>query len=110
MARTLGGGDQGNFLDITCVPDSTFETEIAALIAAGSNPNDKLVTFTYSDNYEVTSAADGATPDGIVLNYEKHNTYGYLLTVRVFGYTDQNGTWHNANCIITIPYEGTIAL
>ena len=30
--RTLGNGDRGYFLDIACVPDSTFKTELDALI------------------------------------------------------------------------------
>ena len=110
MARSLGGGDRGSFLDITCVPDSTFKTEIDALIAASTKVVGKLVSLTFVANYEVTSPADDAIADGEIIAYEKHNTYYYLLTVRLFSYIDQNSVRHTPVCIKTLPYSGTIAL
>ena len=112
MARSIGGGDTGTHLDIPCWPDSTFKDEIDALIAAGTAvEGSKLVTFTFSNNYEVTSAADGAVPDGKVIKVEKDATNGYLLTVRVFHVTDQNSGHFNPVEIISLPNsDGTIAL
>ena len=107
--RTLGNGDRGYFLDIACVPDSTFKTELDALIAAGTTPVGKLVTLTFAVNYEVTSAAEDAIPDGEVLSWDKVNG-SYKLGVRLFHYTDQNSASHQPTCIKTLSYEGTIAL
>jgi len=112
MARSIGGGDAGNHLDIPCWPDATFKAEIIVLEAAGTAiEGSKLVTFTFSNNYEVTSAADGAVPDGKVIKVEKDATYGYLLTVRVFHCTNQNAGNFNPTEVITLPNsDGTIAL
>ena len=112
MARSIGGGDVGNHLDIPCFPDATFKAEIIALIAAGTAiEGSKLVTFTFSNNYEVTSAADGAVPDGKVIKVEQDATYGYLLTCRIFHVTDQNAGHFNPVEVITLPNsDGTIAL
>lgn len=108
--RIYGGGDVGNFLDVVCVPDSTFTSEITALIAAGTKVDGKLVTLTFANNYEVTSAADGAIPDGQVIASEGNATSGYVLTVRLFSYIDQNAVRHTPVCIKTLPYSGTVAL
>lgn len=109
-----GHGNQGTALAITAVPDSTFITEITALIAAGTNVVGKLVTLTFSANYEVTSAADGAIVDGIVTGYEpKTGASGntYLLDVDLIHYEDQNSNGHTPVCIRNLPYnDGTVAL
>ncbi len=108
--RTLGGGDVGNFLDVTCVPDATFKSAIDALIAASTKVVGKLVSLTFLNNYEVAITANDAIPDGEIIAFEKHNTYGYLLAVRLFSYIDQNSVRHTPVCIKTLPYSGTIAL
>ncbi len=108
--RTVGTGDVGNFLDITCYPDSTFATEITALIAAGTEVEGKLVSLTWSANYQVTSPADGAIPDGKIISVEKDATNTYILGVRLFSYIDQNSVRHTPVAIINLAYSGTIAL
>jgi len=111
MSRVVGHGDVGNWLEITCVPDSTFITEIAALVAAGTKVVGKLVSLTFAANYEVTSPADDAIPDGEIMAYQKDNIYSYLLTVRLWSYIDQNSARHTPTCIKNLPYStGTIAL
>ena len=112
MARAIGGGDVGNHLDIPCWPDSTLKTEIDALIAAGTTvEGSKLVSLTFAANYQVTSPADDAIPDGRIIKVEKDATNGYLLTVRLWSYIDQNAARHSPTQIITLPYStGTIAL
>ena len=109
--RTLNGGDAGTFLDISCVPDSTFKDEIAALIALETAIEGKLVSLTFSNNYEVTSPADEGTFDGEVLECHEDGT-SYVLTVRLFNFTDQNGNYCPANRIKTFNYASgaTIAL
>lgn len=107
--RTLGGGDRGFFLDIACVPDATFEAKLDALIAAGTAPVGKLVQLTWANNYEVTSPADDAIPDGEILSWEERNG-NYVLGVRLFHYTDQNADSHTPTCIKQLTYSGTIAL
>jgi len=109
MFATLGG-DRGNLLDIQCVPDATFKTEIDALVLAGTKVVDKLVQFTWSNNYEVTSPAANAIPDGEIITFEKDDTYGYILGVRVFHYPTQNGTSKTPTMIKQLPYEGSLAL
>jgi hypothetical protein len=107
------GGTKGNCLVISCVPDSTFKTEITALIAAGTKVVGKLVSLTFSANYEVTSPAGGAVPDGEILSYNKTtNAAGvsYILSVALFSYIDQNSVRHTPVCVRTIEYDGTIAL
>ena len=107
--RTRGGGDRGFHLDIDCVPDATFETELDALIAAGTTPVGKLVTLTFAVNYEVTSAAADAVPDGEVISWDYAGST-YTLGIRLFHYTDQNSVGHTPVQIKTLPYEGTLAL
>ena len=111
MANVLkkGGADRGGYLEIGCVPDSTFEGEIDALVLAGTNVIGKLVSLTWSNNYEVTSPADNAIPDGKIVRYEKSGTT-YLLTVRLFSYIDQNSARHTPVCIMNLEYSGTLAL
>lgn len=113
VARTLGGGHMGNELIVTCVPDATFKAEIVALEAAGTDVVGKLVTWTFSNNYEVTSAAESAVPDGEVVAYEKRQTSSgvdYYVSVRVWGYVDQNGNQCRACQIINVPYVATFNL
>ena len=95
MANVLkkGGADRGGYLEIGCIPDSTFATEIAALVAAKTNVIGKLVSLTWSANYQVTSPADNAIPDGKIVRYEKSGST-YLLTVRLFSYIDVKSYRH----------------
>lgn len=109
MALTKGGGDRGGYLEVSCIPDSTFKTEIDALIAAGTQVTGKLCSLTFGANYEVTSPADGAIPDGKIVHYEQTSS-SYRLTVRFFSYIDQNSVRHTPVCIMTIGYSGTLAL
>lgn len=109
MSVVKGGGDRGAFLEIGCVPDSTFKSEIDSLITAGTAVVGKLVALTWSNDYEVTSPAANAIPDGKIVNYEKTSS-SYRLTVRLWSYIDQNSARHTPVCIINIPYEGTLAL
>ena len=107
------GGNKGAILVINCVPDSTFKTEIDALIAAGTKVVGKLVSLTFSDNYEVTSPADGAIPDGEIIGYQKTTLaagHSYQLNVALFHYVDQNSASHTPVCVRTLEYDGTIAL
>lgn len=109
----IGRGNQGHPLNITAAPDSTFKDEITALIAAGTNVTGKLVTLTFSNNYEVTSAAAAAIFDGKVTNCRPvtgASGVTYSLSVDLIHYTDQNGNSHTPVCIINVPYDGTTAL
>ena len=113
VARTLGGGHMGLELLVTCVPDSTFKSEIDALELAKTNVVGKLVTWTFGANYEVTSAAESAVPNGEVVAYEKRQTSSgtsYYLTVRVWSYTDDNSNICRATQVINVAYSGTFAL
>jgi hypothetical protein len=103
----------GNELIVTCVPDATFKAELVALEAAATAIVGKLVTWTFANNYEVTSAAESAVPNGEVVAVEKRQTSSgvdYYLSVRVWSYVDQNGTYHCANQIVNVPYSGTFNL
>ena len=107
------GGTKGNCLTISCVPDSTLKTELDALVAAGTKVVGKLVSLTFGANYEVTSPADGAVPNGEIIAYKKTTLaagHSYLLTVALFAYVDQNSAYHTPVCVRTLEYEGTIAL
>ena len=109
MSIVKGGVDRGAYLEIRCVPDSTFKTEIDALIAAGTDVIGKLCSLTWSANYQVTSPAEDAIPDGKIVNYEKTSS-SYRLTVRLFSYIDQNSARHTPVSIINLEYSGTLAL
>lgn len=106
MSGTLvkGGGDRGSFLEISCVPDSTFKGEIDDLITAGTQVTGKLVSLTWSNNYEVTSPAANAIPDGKIIDYEKTSPT-YRLTVRLFSYIDTNSHRHTPVGIINVPHS-----
>ena len=111
--RTIGGGDAGVSLQITCIPDATFKSEIDALRTANTViANQKLVSLTWSDNYEVTSPADDAIFDGIIRHAGSlllASPY-YYLTVDLISYVDQNSSRHTPRCILHLPYSGSIAL
>ncbi len=109
MSRVRGGGDRPSITRVGCVPDSTFESEIDALVAAGTDVIGKLVTATFSNNYEVTSAAAGAVPHGKIVDYRVSGS-SYALTVHFFLMTDQNGNVFAPTQIINLPYDGTTAL
>ncbi len=107
------GGNKGNPVVISAVPDSTFKSEIDALITAGTNVVGKLVSLTFANDYEVTSPADDAIPDGEIISCKKATLAAgnsYILTVALFHYTDQNGSSHTPVCIRELDYNGTIAL
>ena len=108
MSRVRGGGDRP-LGEVSWVPDATFEGEIDALVAANTNVIGKLVTITYSNNYEVTSAAAGAVPNGKIIDYRVSGT-SYALTINMFLYVDQNGVYHAPTRIVNLPYDGTTAL
>ena len=114
MADVLAlGGKVGNPVKISAVPDSTFATEIAALISAGTYVVGKLVGLTWSANYQVTSPAEDAIPDGRIVGYEKTTSASgnsYILDVELFHYADQNGNGHTPVCIQEIDYDGSLAL
>ena len=111
-ARDIGGGNvSGTPVTVTCIPDATFITEITALIAANTKVVGKLVTLSGGANYEVTSAAADAQPDGEVIAYERDADNTYILTVDLWHYTNQGSAEHPATCIRHLPYgSGTIAL
>lgn len=111
-ARTIGGGNVGGTpVTLTCVGDSTFVTEITALIAAGTKVVGKLVTFESSANYCVTSAASDAQPDGEIIAFERDADNTYILTVEVWHYTGGNTVESSAVCVRHLPYgDATIAL
>jgi hypothetical protein len=105
---TEGGGDRGAFLEIGCVPDSTFETELDALKAAGTSIVGKLVSLSWAAGYEVTSPADGAIPDGKIIQAREMGST-WKLTVRLFSYIDQNSSRHTPVGIINLPTNGGTA-
>jgi hypothetical protein len=110
MSRVRGLGDRGGFIDVGCVPDATFKTEIDALIVAKTDVVGKIVTLTWLNNYEVTSAAQNATPDGVVLQCVPNGST-YDLTVRLFHFVDQNSVDRTAHTIVNFAYGGgTVAL
>ena len=112
MANVLskGTGDRGNFLDVTLVPDTTYDGELDALDAAGSAIVGNLVTLTTAANYECTSGASSAIPDGKVIAFTKTaaaSGSGWKLTVRLFHYTDQNSVSNAPHAIIQLPYHAS---
>ena len=109
MALVKGGGDRGNFLKISFIPDSTFKTEIDALILAGTQVTGKLFSLTWAAAYQVTSPAEDAIPDGKITDYEV-TASSYRLTGILFSYIDQNAARHTPSMIINLPYTGTLAL
>lgn len=111
----LGTGSRGPEIIITCVPDSTFKSEIDALILAGTKVVGKLVQFTGSNNCEVTSPANNALPDGEILSYEKvTNAAGasYKLSCRIFHVTTAASAELYPIRVQTFEYESgsTVAL
>ena len=107
------GGSKGSKFVVSCVPDSTFKTELDALVTADTDIVGKLVALTWSNSYEVTSPASGADFDGEIIDYKKTTTASgasYLLSVDMVHFVDQNGTDHTPTRIRAYPYSGTIAL
>ena len=114
MSRTVGGKHVGivdGYLEVTCVPDSALKTSIDGWITAGTViTNQKLVTFTFSANWEVELADDDDIYDGIITEYIKHKASPYYyLTVRVFSVINQNSVRWTPRMVQCLPYSGTIA-
>jgi len=120
MANVLkkGHGDQGcggGFLDVSFIPDSTFETELDALVAAGTKVDGKLVKITTAANYECSSPTTSDIPDGKIISWKKTASAAassYVLTVRLFHYVTQNSGHFCPSYIINLEYNAssTIAL
>ena len=110
MARIPGGGDQGNWLETTFYPDSTFTTEITSLINSGTKVVGKLVSLATSANYKVTSPAASADPDGDIVALENDAVNTYRLTCRIWGYTSIDSARKGANRIIKFPYSSAPSL
>ncbi len=103
-------GDVGGFLDISFVPDSTFETELDALVAAGTKIDGKLVQIVTTGNYEVTSPAQSAIPDGKIVSWKKTasaSASSYLLTVRLFHYVTQNSGHFTPVYVMNLEYDAS---
>lgn len=110
MSRVYGGGDGGNFIVRTFIPDTTFKAEITSLVSSGTHVVGKLVVIATSDGYTVTSPAANAKPDGDIIAYEKDASNTYILTCRIWGYTDSNSVYHNAVAVKNFTYAGTPSL
>jgi hypothetical protein len=113
--RTLGcgvGGYRGGFLEVDFVPDATFKSELDTLISNKTNfVNVRMFSLTFSNDYEITSPADGAIPDGVITGYIQVTASPYYrVTGRLFSYIDQNSARHTPVGIHNLPYSGTIAL
>lgn len=105
MIRTIGGGVVGDYPRIVCYPDSTFATELAALEAAKTQiDGSKCVNFTFAANWQVTSPANDALPDGMIIEHDDDTVNTYILTVELWGYTDIAGTWRSAKGYLHLPY------
>lgn len=109
------GGSVGTLPVVIGWADSTFDSELDALETAGTDINgaNLKVSFTWSDDYEFTSPADGAAFDGELIRAEKVNTATgttWKLSVELWRVTDDQGTVHYPRAVRTIPYDGTIAL
>ncbi|MDD2869673.1 hypothetical protein [Neomegalonema sp.] len=110
MSRVYGGGDGGNFITRTFIPDTAFKAEIVSLVSSGTNVVGKLVQIATSDGYTVTSPAANAKPDGDIIAFEKDATNTYLLTCRIWGYTDSNSVYTRAVAVKNFAYSGTPSL
>lgn len=113
--NTIGGGDrnssQGFFLKV--VPDATLQTELAAFVAAGTHITElKFVQWTFSNNYEVTSPAANAWPDGriISISSELNINSKYTVVAWMWTFTDSSGTRRPISAIVNAEYTGNVSL
>lgn len=104
------GGSRGGLVVPGCVPDATLKGELDVLYAADTKIEGLLVALTFNNNYEVTSPADGAKHDGVIIAHRKTTAAAgknYELTVRMLNYTDQNAAQHVPVAIQTYSYDTT---
>jgi hypothetical protein len=104
-----GHGFRGADLVVSCVPDSTFETELDALDSAGTRIQGKLVDWTGSNNYEVTSPADGGDVGGIIVTATK-TTSSWRLGVRPLRLENTKGDVFTPTKIQTFDYASAPSL
>lgn len=104
----FGGGDRGNFLEIGCEPDSALKTAIDNAVAAGTSVQGTLVKLSGAA-YTVTGVAEGDTPDGKIMNYEK-SSGGYKLQVRLWHCKNSLNAEFCPRAIFNAPYTGTISV
>lgn len=103
---TVGGGNKGEQLVITLTPDSTFKSEIDALITAKTKVVGKLIQLATGANYSCTSPGNGEFAHGRILDYEKTST-SYRLTCEVWGFTDGSSAFKAATRIVNLEYSGS---
>ena len=113
--NTVGGGDrtceQGFALKV--IPDSTLQTELAAFVAAKTDITElKFVQWTFSNNYEVTSPAANAWPDGriISISSELNINSKYDIVAWMWSFTDSSGTRRPITAIVNAEYTGSLSL
>lgn len=105
-----GGGHEGlPVVKLRCVPDSTLETALDAVLAAGTEITDVHVKFSTGANHEVTSVADADLLGGRIVDYQVSGT-SYVLDVEMYAYVDQAGACHPANRIVTLKYSSAPSL
>ena len=115
MSRSLlaaGGGNRGHVLSLKCVPTSTLKGEIDDFITAGTTLTGlagKFVFLSFGANYEVDSPAAGGRIDGRItaVKEDKINST-YEITCDIWSFADDNRNVYSANCIINVPYTGTL--
>jgi len=116
MARSVGGKHIGidgtGAFCVTCIPDSALKSSIDGWITAATEwVGVKLVTFTFSSNWEVELADDNDIYDGLIVDYIQYTASPYYyLTVEVFSVIDQNSTRWTPRRVRNLYYSGTIAL
>jgi len=90
-------------LVLTCVPKSTYKTQLDTLTGNGVDLKaaiGELVQYDFLANYQVIRCVNDGTPDGRIVGIEGNTNSGYVLTIQDF----------KNLAVVRLPFSGTIAL
>ena len=109
MALLRGGGHIDRSINCSCIADSTLGTILDGFKTAGTKLGGKYVRWDFSQNYGVTSPADGEAVNGEIIKARKVGSYWHL-SCKMWSYTDQNSVEHALVDIINVHFVETFAL
>jgi hypothetical protein len=109
-ARILGGGLEVGGVVVPAYPDATLTTALDAARLANTAIEGMLVKCTWANNNEVGVAATGEPFDGILLSAIPDNEEDYILSVRMYRFSDKSGNRHPVHDVGEYLYTGSPAL
>ena len=107
--RKLDGAVEGGIV-VPCYPCAALKTDLDTARLAGTSVEGMLVKCTWLNNNEVDKADTGQPFDGILESAIPDNYNDYVLSVRMFHFSDSSGNRHPVHSVGEYSYTGSPAL